>query len=66
LNHRYESKTRKENRKLLTEYWEARGVIFAKGETIDDCIVVPGDKTDWLFYPAFKWIKEKIKHVKTK
>lgn len=57
MNYGYESKTRKENRKLLTEYWEARGVIFAKGETIDDCVVVPGDKTDWLFHGVFEKIK---------
>lgn len=57
----YESETRKRNRKLLTEYWEAHGVKFAPGETIDDYIVVPGDKTDWAFYPLIQWIKKKIK-----
>lgn len=56
-----ESETRKNNRKLLTEHWEAHGVKFGPGETIDDCIVVPGDKTDWAFYPLIQWIRKKIK-----
>lgn len=59
----YESETRKRNRKLLTEYWEAHGVKLAPGETIDDYIVVPGDKTDWLFYGWFDKIKAFITKV---
>lgn len=58
-----ESETRKNNRKRLTEYWEARGVKLAPGETIDDYIVVPGDKTDWLFYGWFDKIKAFITKV---
>lgn len=58
-----ESETKRKNRKELTEYWEAHGVKFAPGETIDDCIVVPGDKTDWAFYPLIQWIKKRIKRA---
>lgn len=59
----YESKTRQHNRKLLAEYWKAHGVEFAPGETIDDCIVVPGDKTDWAFYPLMEWLKRIVKRA---
>lgn len=58
-----ESETKKRNRKLLTEYWEARGVRIPENETIDDYVVVPGDKTDWLFYPLIEWIKIKFRRA---
>ena len=45
-----ESETRKQNRTTLTQYWKSRGVKLDPLETIDDYIVVPGDKTDWVFY----------------
>lgn len=58
-----ESEIKKSNRKMLTEYWEAHGVVFAPGETIDDCIVVPGDKTDWTFYPIIEWLKKRLRRA---
>jgi hypothetical protein len=58
-----ESETRKQNRIRLTQYWEDKGVKLHPLETIDDYIVVPGDKTDWAFYPLVKWFKRKLKHV---
>lgn len=59
----YESKTRKHNRKLLTEHRKVHGVEFACGETIDDCVVAPGDKTDWAFYPLVEWLKRIVKRA---
>lgn len=58
-----ESETKKNNRKQLTEYWEAHGVKFAPGETIDDCIVVPGDKTDWFFHPFAVRIGRQLRRI---
>lgn len=58
-----ESDTRKHNRKKLTEYWEAKGVHIPPNETIDDYVVVPGDKTDWAFYPVVEWIRKKIRRA---
>ena len=48
------SETRKQNRIALTKYWKSKGVKLDPLETIDDYIVVPGDKTDWVFYNFFK------------
>ena len=45
-----ESETRRQNRIALNKYWESKGVKLDPLETIDDYVVVPGDKTDWLFY----------------
>lgn len=45
-----ESETRRLNRIALTQYWESKGVKLDPLETIDDYVVVPGDKTDWVFY----------------
>ncbi len=59
-----ESETRRLNRIALTQYWESKGVKLDPLETIDDYIVVPGDKTDWAFYPFIEWIKQKLKRVR--
>ncbi len=53
-----ESKTRRLNRIALTQYWESKGVKLDRLETIDDYIVVPGDKTDWAFYGFAQWLKK--------
>jgi len=45
-----ESETRRLNRIALTQYWESKSVKLDPLETIDDYVVVPGDKTDWVFY----------------
>lgn len=45
----FESETRRLNRIALTQYWESKGAKLGPLETIDDCVVVPGDKTDWVF-----------------
>jgi hypothetical protein len=58
-----ESLTSKNNRLILTEYWEKKGVVIPKNESIDDYIVVPGDKTDWLFYPLIIRIKSLFKKI---
>lgn len=46
--------------KRLTEEWEAKGYKLAPGESIGDYVIIPGDETDWLFYPVIKWFKKKI------
>ncbi len=54
----------RDNEKRLTEEWEAKlGYKFAPGESIGDYVIIPGDETDWLFYPVVQWIKQKIKHA---
>lgn len=55
-----ESETRKQNRIALTQYWQNKGVKLDPLEVIDDYIVVPGDKTDWVFYPLVEWFKRKL------
>ncbi len=55
-----QSQTRLNNRKQLTQYWESKGVKLDPLETIDDYIVVPGDKTDWAFYGLTDWLKSKV------
>ena len=58
------SQTFQDNEKRLTEEWEAKlGYKFALGESIGDYVIIPGDETDWLFYPAIQWIKRKIKRA---
>lgn len=54
-----QSQTKINNRKKLTQYWVSKGVNLDPLETIDDYIIVPGDETDWIFYPLIKWLKEK-------
>ncbi len=58
-----ESQTRIDNRKKLTEYWKSKGVKLDRLETIDDYIVVPGDKTDWAFYGFSQWLKKACKRL---
>lgn len=52
-----ESQTRKQNRIALTQYWQNKGVKLDPLEVIDDYIVVPGDKTDWVFYPLIQRLR---------
>ena len=54
-----ESETRKQNRIALNKYWESKGVKLDPLETIDDYVVVPGDKSDWMFYPIYNWLRNK-------
>jgi len=61
-----ESETRKQNRIALTKYWENKGVKLDRLETIDDYVVVPGDKTDWVFYNFFKKLKRLSIYPKNK
>lgn len=63
MNNLLESETRKQNRIKLTNYWKNRGVFIPENESIDYYIVVPGDKTDWAFYPFVQWLKQKLKHA---
>lgn len=58
-----ESIVRQKNRIALTQYWGSKGVRLHPLETIDDYIVVPGDETDWEFYPLTRWFKRKLKRV---
>ena len=53
-----ESETRRLNRIALTQYWESKGVKLDPLETIDDYVVVPGDKTDWVFYGLVKRVTQ--------
>lgn len=57
MKSRIESETKKQNRVKLTKYWESRGVFIPDNESIDDYIVVPGEKSDWLLYPIVKWLR---------
>jgi len=54
------SQTFRENEKRLTEEWEAKGYKLAPGESIGDYVIIPGDETDWLFYPVIKWFKKRL------
>ena len=59
-----ESDTRRLNRIALTQYWESKGVKLDPLETIDDYVVVPGDKTDWVFYGLVKRVTQVCRSLK--
>ena len=54
------SQTFLDDTKRLTEEWEAKGYKLAPGESIGDCVVIPSEETDWLFYPVIQWIRKKL------